>query len=1549
MTTTRQRSTQAAEHSHHQNNLDTLARACPEWLLKADLATRQSYSRSLSKAHKVGRAARQIMEKIVPLDGFAKKLLIAKLIERFHVDVDVVRAELDHYIWHFSPQIGSPSDKQWVPRLRSQGSLLQMALQNFTAAEADPLAAAPGSRVYLGQVDIEAISPAGFAALCREVDIGRHYQEHLATVLAPGQPASDWEGGVSSSVLQTLAAAKAGNLELAAQVAFMQGRISWPAYQMLLAVSNGDEVLRYDLQPMECCQLVLHGHVLEGVLVFRQAQPLYSFQLPRKRLLYVPDGAAGELREFDDLPDMTTQLALQLKYSSFRQALVRHAALVEQAALEGKLDMGIESHVRERLFSGALFEHLVRQQCQQRRQDSLTLAVPTAQIDLQQREQLVATLEELGLQMLNLVSLFVPVLNAAMLAYTAYDLMAEVYHGIEDWTEDRKDEAMAHLVGVVETLAVGAVLGVAGHKVGKWVQNHDFFQSLRPISMFDGTTRLWSPELEPYRQPVEVDASAVNEQGRVQVRGKEYILMDGRPHHVERHFSSGQWRVRHPVRESAWAPVLEHNGEGAWRHQLENPWDWPSATYAFRRLGPVAQGISDEGAAQVLRWTGLDEAQLCQIHVDNAPVPALLRQACTHWRLDSDISRFVSGLKSLTITDNAIAIFLLPHVPGWDPSLTSVVEASWRSPLLTVLGDALGRERLKALGIVGPWQDATSQGKICELLTTQAQARRAQLFDFCQMRGEPAARESGLLRRDFPGLPVRLAEEVLSQSTAEEVARMHRQGRVPLAIAERARWGLSRYQMLCVREGFEWPWRRDRRFDQLAFGLLEHLPGWPAGTRIELRSRSTGAALLAATGTSDEGFTKVLIKDAEGRFTLNGQNDPESDLFNALNPLLPAAVRRADGQSLASVLADLADADLDRARHLSGQAPTVGGFRPPLLLSDGRIGYPLSGRGAGGEHWQYFREHAKQLFPRLTDAELTTYLEGLSESGVDIARLLREKTEELASLRQSLDRWVYEFAAAESSGAQRRRQRVADEFVSAWRRQSPRVFGDTGHLRGYRLQLDGADLSTPPVFPMDVDFSHVQHLSLSDTGLSSIPNGFLDAFSKLRVLDLQRNKLAELPAIIKDMTRLEELRCADNDIQLTEQSVGWFGNLRRLEVLDLSNNPLGIPPDLSGVVGIRNLQLRFTGISRFPEGYCELTRLELADLRDNQLSELPVRLYQSVLRPARALYVLDNPLSASTRLDIEAYRQRTGINLGGLSEENEPGPQLFWIHGTDEELVRQREIKWYALRAEARSQEFFRILAELSMTAEYEMPRTELFDRVWRMIDAASADSALRQKLFKLAGHPRTCGNSVALNFSYLEIQVEVFRALAPGEGEQVTARLLRLARGLFRLDELDKVVLDDIKVRRQRPSGLGREVEEVEVSLGYRVGLAQALDLPGQPSAMLFPGLEVVSAEQIEAARLHIRAVETPAALVEYLCVQDFWCDWLRKRDAQAFVELRQSLEEEEQQLEERRSSISDGDYYAQYSQLYKVYQDKTASLIRHLSDVAVRRALAEGARQER
>lgn len=370
---------------------------------------------------------------------------------------------------------------------------------------------------------------------------------------------------------------------------------------------------------------------------------------------------------------------------------------------------------------------------------------------------------------------------------------------------------------------------------------------------------------------------------------------------------------------------------------------------------------------------------------------------------------------------------------------------------------------------------------------------------------------------------------------------------------------------------------------------------------------------------------------------------------------------------------------------------------------------------------------------------------------------------------------------------------------------------------------------------------------------------------------------------------------------------------------------------------LRILGMRNTGINRLPAGLTELNRLEMVDLRDNQLSELSDEMYDSTERPVRSLFLQGNPFSADTLNRIREYRQRTGINLGWLAQqmEGEARPDLFWSQDSDQALTQLREQHWFALREEPGSQEFFRLLTGLSATADYDRGREDLARRVWEVVEAAYANSDLREELFLLAGNPRTCGDSVALNFTYLEIQVEVFKARQLGQAARVKQQLLDLAKGLFRLEQLDQIVYNDL---RSRPVVAGALVDEVEVSLAYRTGLARELNLPGQARTMLYSSLADVTPARLEAAKTEILQAERRAgAVAEFVCGQDFWSQWLREQHSDDFASLRASMEDEEQALEVRKADLDDQAYLLASDQMHKRYQEKLAALQLRLTEAAL------------
>ena len=119
--------------------------------------------------------------------------------------------------------------------------------------------------------------------------------------------------------------------------------------------------------------------------------------------------------------------------------------------------------------------------------------------------------------------------------------------------------------------------------------------------------------------------------------------------------------------------------------------------------------------------------------------------------------------------------------------------------------------------------------------------------------------------------------------------------------------------------------------------------------------------------------------------------------------------------------------------------------------------------------------------------------------------------------------------------------------------------------------------------------------------------------------------------------------------------------------------------------------------------------------------------------------------------------------------------------------------------------------------------------RVWSVLDAAQSNTALREQVFELAANPINCTDSAALNFSHLEVATEVDKVINPiGNVRSTAAGLLTLGRGLFRLEELEKIAQSHIK---RDP-----KADPLEVSLAYRTGLARHWTCRGSPHTCAMP-----------------------------------------------------------------------------------------------------------------
>ncbi|NXT22830.1 MFHA1 protein, partial [Syrrhaptes paradoxus] len=179
----------------------------------------------------------------------------------------------------------------------------------------------------------------------------------------------------------------------------------------------------------------------------------------------------------------------------------------------------------------------------------------------------------------------------------------------------------------------------------------------------------------------------------------------------------------------------------------------------------------------------------------------------------------------------------------------------------------------------------------------------------------------------------------------------------------------------------------------------------------------------------------------------------------------------------------------------------------------------------------------------------------------------------------------------------------------------------------------------------------LEALNLSGRGLEELPEEVGAALSGLRVLSLRRNRLCRLPAAaLRHLGRLAELDLSHNRLRGLGDG-GALAGLRGLRKLSLSHNELGaegpgLPPRLTDLCCLEELDLSFNRLRRLPEGLGRLRHLRALDVDHNLLPSFPAQLLE---------------LAALEELDCSGNR-----HLGALPEGITALGRLkiLWLSGT---------------------------------------------------------------------------------------------------------------------------------------------------------------------------------------------------------------------------------------------------------------------------------------------
>lgn len=1499
----------------------------PAWMTTADPMALKALSETLLLSHQSHDKVRELLKGLRGIDQFAAPLLSDALRKQFGNGLDIYS---DVYIQGSTVLARdlSPIGNQEWRSISFKQSLLQAALHNFEARPASSWGSNDWSRLVRADnspLPVE-IKPEQFLDLCRTLDLGAKYQAHLNAIFNP--PASEHETAAQARarVRSALRDNKRHDLAVAAYIAVIKKQISGLAYRMLLEVSELKADVTLEGLKVYHKRLNMLGQPLSNIMLFETWVPTDAFDLYAQRqyrlaklIIYVPGDSVSPLKEFTTWDDCESYLKGRLQQEDYRKIFCQWVPRKNMPAFQQMLEQALadkaDQDLRPHRVQGDPFDEWVRLSIEKTMADARFLAVPTADEDLKTLQEQRRQAQTFGMNLLTAASFFVPGVAEVVLAVTAVQLMSEVFHGIEDWREGDRHQALSRLTAVAQDVALIATAGIAIGAATSAASR--FFDGLVPIALDSGQSRLWNPDLSPYEVEPALSAQATeDEQGLLAVGNRHYVRMDGKTHVTFFDTATGKWRLRHPTRAQSYAPILEHNGAGAWRVAQDSPLEWHGEHYLFRRLGSNFTALSNEAIEQVLAVTGLDEAALRRIHLNNVAPPGALLDAIARRQLDQDITRFIEQMEAAD------------PIPGIQSTLATLRNNVILSGIWDVLNEQA--QLLPSSEDTGEPQSLTAL-----IIAERAKELRQTLFDtLYSARNRPAPGPETTVCREFPGLPLPVVKQLIDAATSAERARLTTQMRVPLPMAEAARDRLREARLNRAIEGFYLDSVINPDTDKLSLHLLEQLPDWPGRIWLEVRDQTYTGPLLDSVGDPMATWRPVLVKTGNAYQAFSNEDRALSystDAHRSLYSSLLSAVdleRTETAGDLRLALARLASTKRQDAARILGQAPDRAWFNPPQRLDDGRIGYPLSGRGDPAAPRSSVVGQVRRLYPDFSNEQIENLLTALRISGADARVALLRRQREFESLDQALSRWVHE-AGASTSRRPPERVQVAGQLRRCWRRQTSRMDHPDGSLLGYRLSLEGSQIGQLPELPPGTDFSHVVDLNLHDAHLLEIPEGFVRCFSAVQWLDISDNQLTALPPALGRMTSLRALNLQANRIRLSVADIATLGGLRRLEELNLSLNLIGEVPDVSRLNLLRILRLRDTGIDRLPTGLLGRLDLVSVDLRDNRIRELPNALFEADSRLVQHIVLHDNPLSANSLARLTDFQDRAHFNLIGQSHSTTPAAQVrrFWLPAAEDTLWAQKNERWERLSAEPASQHFMRVLADLTATSDFKHTRKDLMRRVWQVVDAAYENTALRKELFDLATIPRTCTDSVLVIFSALEVKTLVFNVRSQALNAQDSSGLLTLARGLFRLEKLHDIATRDITARTA-VTGVGT-VDDLEVHLAYRIGLARRLELPGQPRTMHFQEIAGVSLAKLDAAEAQILALEKTSQLQDFIAERDFWVDFLEHKYASDFAPIDQRFEAGQSTLWEQQAELTEEQYKERYLALTLTYQTEKRELV--------------------
>lgn len=132
---------------------------------------------------------------------------------------------------------------------------------------------------------------------------------------------------------------------------------------------------------------------------------------------------------------------------------------------------------------------------------------------------------------------------------------------------------------------------------------------------------------------------------------------------------------------------------------------------------------------------------------------------------------------------------------------------------------------------------------------------------------------------------------------------------------------------------------------------------------------------------------------------------------------------------------------------------------------------------------------------------------------------------------------------------------------------------------------------------------NIRELTVTRNDLQNLSDIFTLNFENLTHLNLEGNRLSQLPLQMKNLIKLQHLNLSHNCLNVLSDEIGY---LSMLQTLKLENNSLvELPVSVRNLMNLQQLSVANNNLRNLPNDIGELVKLEKLDISGNMLEDLP--------------------------------------------------------------------------------------------------------------------------------------------------------------------------------------------------------------------------------------------------------------------------------------------------------------------------------------------------------